>query len=155
MSNMVYERSKGCIAIETGIAAIYRGFARMFPEAKDFWSNLAMEEENHAAILTIAAEYEKRGRLPVSLAPRSWSQIRETLELLSTVRKSIEGANVSLQEALEIALRLEAATREYHLLQVKASETNSVILAALQSLAIDNGWHVQKIDSFLRGRLSS
>jgi rubrerythrin len=127
----------------------------MFPEAKDFWSNLAMEEENHAAILTIAAEYEKRGRLPVSLAPCSWSQIRETLELLSTLRKSIEGANVPLQAALEIALRLEAATREYHLLQVKANETNSVILAALQSLAIDNGWHAQKIDSFLRGRLSS
>jgi hypothetical protein len=155
MNDMVYERSKGCIAIESGIAAIYRRFAQMFPEANDFWSNLAMEEDNHAAALKIAAEYEKRGRLPVSLAPWSWSQIRETLELLSTMRKSIEGANVPLNEALQMALRLEAATREYHILKVKANQSNSVILAALQSLAIDNGWHVQKIESFLRGRLSS
>lgn len=61
----------------------------MFPEAKGFWSNLAMEEENHATILTIAAEYERRGKLPISFVPFSFSHVKETLEFLNTVRERI------------------------------------------------------------------
>jgi rubrerythrin len=152
---MLHERSDRCIAIESGISVIYKRFARMFPEAQDFWSNLAMEEENHAAILTIAAEYERRGKLPVSLFPSSWSQIAETLELLGTVRERIECYDVSLKEALEMALQLEAATREYHLFEMTDKNANSVILAGLQRLAIDNEWHVKIIDLFLRKRHST
>ena len=150
MSDMLHERIKGYIAIESGIAEIYRCFARMFPQAKDFWNNLGMEEENHAAILTIAAEYERRGKLPVSFASNALSHIEKTLGFLDTVRKRIDGENVSLKEALEVALQLEASTRENHLQEVTADGTNSIILAGLRNLAIDNEWHVQKIDSFLR-----
>jgi hypothetical protein len=155
VTDMLQEGGKGCVALESGISEIYRCFSRMFPESKDFWSDLAMEEENHAAILAVALEYEKRGKVPVLLISCSGSQIAETLQLLRTARKRIEGGNLSLKAALEMALQLETATRQYHLFEVTARETNSVILAGLQSLAIDNEWHIQKIGSFLSGRVSS
>lgn len=144
------ERIKVCIAIETGIADIYREFMVLFPQAGDLWGKLAMEEENHAAILAIGSRYADLGKLPDYIVPESLPNMRNTLDLVTAVKRTLKGGGLSLKEALDISLRLEQTLEESYMIDVMTRETESKIVERLQRLMADTKSHIITIKEYMK-----
>jgi rubrerythrin len=150
MLNELSDRLRICIAIEASIGEIYKEFAKMFPEARDLWGQLALEEENHASILAIESRYANRGKLPDFVVPESLSHMKETLGLVSSVKAAVQSKNVSINEALEMSLKLEQTLEEGHLPDVMTRETQSEIIARLQRLLTDTKSHITLIRDYMK-----
>ncbi len=144
------ERIRVCIAIETGIADIYREFMVLFPQAMDLWGKLAMEEENHAAVLAIGSRYADLGKLPDYIVPESLPNMRNTLDLVTAVKRTLKSGGLSLKEALEISLRLEQTLEESYMIDVMTRETESEIVERLQRLMADTKSHITTIKEYMK-----
>jgi hypothetical protein len=150
MKNDLSERIKTCVAIESGIADIYHSFARLFPKAKTFWYELAMEEENHASVLLIGSRYVKLGILPNYIVPKSLHKMNSTLQLIDYTKKRIKSDDISMKEALDTAMKLELTMEESYLLEVLTRETNNEVIARLQKLLGDTKLHITKISEYMQ-----
>jgi rubrerythrin len=150
MRNELSERLRICIAIEAGIGEIYDDFAKMFPGASDLWGELAREEENHASILAIGNRYANLGKLPAIVVPDSLTHMRDTLGFVDIVKATVQSRNVSIDEALEMSLKLEQTLEEGHLPDVMTHETDSEVVARLQRLLADTRSHIVKIKDYMK-----
>ncbi len=143
------ERLKACIDVETICAEVYRALSGLFPEARDFWNGLAIEEDNHAAILVIASGYQRAGKLhegiecPLPL-------VNKTLGLIKEMREKIKNRNISLKEALETSISIEQSLSESYFMEFMNKETDSSALIRLQKLLFDNQSHIEKIRKFIK-----
>jgi rubrerythrin len=144
------ERLKACIAIEQAAAEIYHGFVALFPEAADFWRELALEEENHVHILIAARGYLAGGRLPEYAVP-PYPLIEGTLDLAHAIRERIKKGDITLKEALDQALYLETSVTESYFREIMTVETKSEALSNLQKLVTDTKSHAESIKEFMKG----
>lgn len=99
----------GFAEIERLVSKVYFRFSHLFlhhPELRDFWWQMAMDEEQHAAIL-IACN-EMIGNFPdesldPSLTREKADQLKEQID--TYLRKGTP--SISVEEAFKIALRIE------------------------------------------------
>jgi hypothetical protein len=152
MHETITENLKLCISIEAITAEIYHSFSRMFPEAAEFWSDLAASEENHTTILLTFAGYHLVNRLPKSIVPDSTSEIDETFRLVDSVKKKTAKEVFSLKEALDMALRIEYSMGERYFQEVITQETDSDIIRALRKMLTDEELHAAKIEKYMAER---
>jgi bacterioferritin (cytochrome b1) len=152
MADPLSERLKACIAVESNVAEIYHTFRKMFPEARDFWHQLAMEEENHAAILAVGEGFHRVGKLPDYFVPDSLPLINQSLTFIKEVQRRIEEEDISLKEALELSLQLERTMEESYLYEIITKETDSKMISKLQKLAVDTGSHIKQIEDYKAGK---
>lgn len=150
MKTKLSERIKTCIAIESGIAEIYHSFSGLFPKAKSFWYELAMEEENHASVLLVGSKYVKSGKLPGYIVPRSLKKMKSTLQLIDDIKEKINSGNISMKEALDMAMKLELTMEESYVLEVLTRETKDEVIARLQKLVGETKVHVTKISEYMQ-----
>jgi rubrerythrin len=149
MPKNITENLKLCISIEAMTADIYHSFSRMFPEAAEFWSDLAASEENHTTILLTFAGYHLVSGLPNSIVPDSISEIDETFRLVDSIKKKIAKEVFSLKEALDMALRIEYSMGERYFQEVITQETDSDIIRTLRKMLTDEELHAAKIEKFM------
>jgi hypothetical protein len=149
MESELSTRILACIEVESTAAEIYHLFGKMFPEARQFWYDLAMEEENHASILAIGWGLSRVGRLPEHAVPESLPLIRKSLELAQEIKKKAEAGEVTLKEALEMSVELESAITEKYFSEVMTKETDSSAIEKLQRLVTDTESHIKKIRDFM------
>lgn len=98
------------IDFESAISEIYMEFSRMFPNDKEFWWRIAMEEKNHAAIIQSGRDvFNSMGLFPVELTSLSVGYLKEALEekktLLSRVKEQPQ--NLTRKKAVAIAIKIE------------------------------------------------
>jgi hypothetical protein len=152
MNMNLHERLKACIAIELGVADIYRAFTEMLPEAKEFWYELAMEEENHASILVIGSKYNEIGKLPDYIVPDSLPNMKTTLELVRDIDAKIKSERPSLKTALDMALLLEKTMEESYMPEVLSKETDSEVASRLKKLLADTRKHKVKVAEYMKSK---
>ncbi len=150
MKTELSERIKTCIAIESAIAEIYHSFAKLFPEEKNFWYELAMEEENHASVLLEGSRYVELGILPGYVVPKSLRKMKRTLQLIDDTRKEMESGHMSMKEALDAAMKLELTMEESYVLEVLTSETDDEVISRLQKLLSDTKLHITKVSEYIQ-----
>lgn len=150
MTKTLSEKVKVCIAIESTTAEIYHLLATKLPEARVLWRDLAASEENHATILITGAGYLKTGKLPEYVVPHSQELIDETFRLVRDAKSEVNGAHLSLQDALALALKIENSTAESYLQEVMLSDTDSPVIARLQKIRTDELTHIEKIKNFMK-----
>jgi hypothetical protein len=139
-----------CIAVETACAEIYHAFSEMFPEARDFWRQLALEEENHATILIVGKGLQRTGKLPEDFMPPSGKALSTVCLKAEVMKRKVRSGKISLSEALEMALSLEKLLCESYFMEMMAMRTDSEALARLQRLHVFTKSHVEKIREFVR-----
>lgn len=147
-----FERIEGCIAVEMAFSEMYSAFAAMFPDAGALWRELALEEENHAIILIIGRGFHRAHHLPEQIAPLALPQIEKLLSDIRAVKKRIASGEMTLQQALELALALEDASAEGYLTDVLSKEDDSEIVSSLRKLLLDEKTHREKIAAFMKPR---
>ncbi len=102
---------------ELGLSHLYSGFAKAFPDHKDFWTKLSVDEDTHAFMLRSFKEMVENGDL--ELPPRRFSleSIDKNLQKLSSLQDLFLRSGISHQEALEWAMEIESGILEHHTFQ--------------------------------------
>ena len=133
---------------ESLIGVLYKLFARRYPEHRVFWTNMAKEEQQHAALI-------KRMVASDSLNKINFSQGELRAGILAASMKFIEGAisefknneNIPIIKAARVALQLEQGLWEKKMFQFFDGDSDEVrrIMEALNS---EQELHILQIDNF-------
>lgn len=150
MTSSLAEKVKVCIAIEATTAEIYHQLSVKFRDAKAFWLDLALSEENHANILVVGAGYLRTGELPEYIAPDSLDVIDETFRLVRNAKNEIRNDHFSLSDALTLALKIENSTAESYFQEILLTRTDHPVISRLQKIRTDELNHIAKIKDFMK-----
>jgi hypothetical protein len=148
----VYDFMSGCIEVERSVANIYRTFANMFPEEKDFWIELYRDELEHTIWLSIEKNIEAMDLLPANTPLPTPELIESTLLNIRRQAAHIMSNPVTLEYALETALRIEGST-----IEVFTNELSANIFAVdeeslQEKLVTAEKIHINKIENLMIDR---
>jgi rubrerythrin len=141
----------GCLAIEQGTASIYSTFMRMFPNEKEFWEDLVKDEADHFAVFKDPDFFKVLSKLPEEAQPPPMPYIEKTLEFIKSMRKHIMLSSISLEDALNIALKLEESLVETYMNELIAdfkSDSNESYFTLEKMLAEERG-HITKVRNMM------
>jgi hypothetical protein len=111
---------------------------------------MALSEENHTKILVVGAGYLNTRELPESIVPGSQELIDGTFRIVRAAKSTIENEQLSLKNALVLALKIENSIAEKYFQEVMLGETDSPVIAKLQKLRTDELTHIEKIEDFMK-----
>ena len=103
------------IDFESSISEVYMEFSRIFPDDKEFWWRIAMEEKNHASIIQSGRDvFNSMGLFPVELTSLSIDYLKlalaEKKALLSRIKEQHQ--NLTRKKAVAIAIKIEESDIE-------------------------------------------
>ena len=137
-----------CIKLEIAIGETYLKLSKMFPEAKELFDKLAIEEINHAEILTKSKELNIDGELPEEFVNKLCSMVTEPLVYVQTLQHKIEKKQLSLQEALNFSLKIEQHGAEYYLQATMLNEAPHKAISLLQQIYTENKYHADTVNYY-------
>jgi rubrerythrin len=139
----------GCIQMEQTVASIYSMFMQLFPEEKMLWEDLLRDETDHALWLTDANYIESIDLLPSNDILPSMKQIEHSLKFADNKRTQIKINPVTMEEALNIALKLEETMVEAFANELKANLFSSDYSSLCEKLLIAEKLHIDKIEDMM------
>ena len=98
--------------VETLAEGIYLELGRLFPEARTLFERLTAEEARHAVIMTINMGFQALDSLPPEFAIDLMPLIEKTLSIGEMLEKKIAEKDITLAEALELAILFEETGAE-------------------------------------------
>ncbi|GJQ58347.1 MAG: hypothetical protein D8M57_05920 [Candidatus Scalindua sp. AMX11] len=139
------------IKLERNVADLYTIFNKLFPEDADFWSTLASEERNHAALLNSG----KKTLLAVGMFPSELlvPQVQRIIDANSNLISLINNygkAPPSRERAFNDALFLEQSAGEIHFQQAMKRVHSSDIMQTFQQLNKDDRDHILRIRNYMK-----
>jgi rubrerythrin len=143
------EAMKLLVEVEQATALLYRRFSECYPDHKQFWIDLAYEEDAHAIWVRNLVEKMQHNRLSFRddrFAPETF---RTFLGYLQGRIKETEENCPSLHAALAIAIDIEEAFVERGFLSIFDSDDTQV-RTTLQRLSTESAAHLQRIQTYLR-----
>ncbi len=137
------------IEIELGVGALYELFAELYPEDREFWSQLHLEERSHATLLRVALDsFSKRGMLPTNLLSTSLEGLRTTIQELESLVDRCKAHPPQRNEAFLLAIRLENESGEKHYDIFMGKTPESTLEEVFQQLNRQDKDHKQRIESY-------
>jgi rubrerythrin len=139
------------VQLELNVAALYLGFSEAFPEDREFWSQLAKEEENHAALLRGGKlESSNEGRFPADILTTNLDTlIKANKEIEELVKEHKQKPPSSRASALEIAIKAEESTGELDFSCFMRQEKNSPLLELLGIVNRQDRGHSFRIRNYM------
>ena len=129
---------------EEAVAQLYSAYADRFPEYKDFWSGLAVEEIDHAAELRKLCEIAVKGGLYITEGRFNTTAISTFSSYLEKESEPNRVKELSLINALSIAVYIEESIIEHKFFDV--FQTDSVELKQiLLNLAAETKRHLKQL----------
>ncbi|MBM4446162.1 MAG: hypothetical protein FJ023_02255 [Chloroflexi bacterium] len=129
---------------EEAVARLYRAYADRFPEYKDFWAGLAVDEVDHASELRRLCEIAGRRGLYPSEGRFNTTAISVFSSYLERESEPNRVKALSLINALSVAVYIEESIIEHKFFDV--FETDSVELRhVLLNLAAETKKHLEQV----------
>jgi rubrerythrin len=140
------------IQLELNAADLYLSFCHAFAEDKDFWSQLAKEEGNHAALLRSGKlESLDKGHFPAKILTTNLDAlIKANKEIKKLVKEHKQKPPSSRASAFEIAIKVEESTGEIDFSCFIAQEADSPTSKLLRRLNRDDRDHARRIRNYMR-----
>ncbi|MBI2838433.1 MAG: DnaJ domain-containing protein [Acidobacteria bacterium] len=143
-------------AMEYRLSSLYAHYQRLFAadvEAAKLFASLSRDEVSHAGIIRFQKRFVAKGEFPavsVDLAG---------VESMITRIDGLMGESPSLENALKLALEMEASSAELHY-RTAAEQEDSGIAGLVKGLGDQDNKHHRKLTSFVvarfdRGKLAS
>lgn len=153
------------IRMEELISRIYRRIAGHFsgPDTKwaTFWERLAMDEENHATLLSLEKEFLRSGvhlQNPVEIDP----QTLEEFDLLLQICEQKIGPGLMRREAIAILVSIETSEVDSKIFSSLLKATDSKVLAQFAAMFKSHleyvQWELEEIrrsDQSTEGRIEN
>lgn len=140
------------IQLELNVADLYLGFCQAFAEDKDFWSQLAAEERNHAGLLRSGKlESLDAGQFPAKILTTNLDAlIQANKEIKALVKKHKQKPPSSRAAAFDVALKVEESTGEMDFSVFMAQEADSPASKLLHRLNREDRDHARRIRNYMR-----
>lgn len=144
------ELIEAAIELELNVAELYLLFYRKLPEDAHFWWELAIEEENHAALLKTARLMGKNSvAIPGELFPAS---IEEILQSNRNLRKAIQEFEQKMDrtKAFLFALEIEQSAGELHYNNYMKDAPESTLTEVFRNLNGADMDHAKRIRNYMQ-----
>lgn len=138
------------IAMERAAGTLYQLFHASFPEDAEFWWQLVIEEENHAALLRAGREYfVEQGMVPDALFQATFDDLQQTIRAIREIIASHETTPFSRATALQTALALETMAGELDFQRMLEQQPDSPALQLFQTLNREDSDHARRIEAYM------
>jgi len=135
---------------EVLIGSLYKLFANRYPEYKVFWTEMAMEEHQHATCIRRLIERDPSDKLKFTQGELRSNDLVTSIE---SIEGLISGFNnnkeFTITQAVGIALHLEKALWEKKVFQYFEGDCDEV-RKVMDTLNLEQEIHIKKIDVFAR-----
>lgn len=138
------------MALDVEILAerIYLGLGELFPEARPLFERLMCEESRHAVIMTINIGFLAFDALPPEFAIDMTPLIEKTLAIGRTLEERIKRKDITLPEALELAIQMEETGAEGYFQETMRGESTDSALNYVKRFYQDSTHHAELIRDF-------
>jgi hypothetical protein len=135
---------------EMTLGALYKLFADHFPQGRQFWMRLAVEEKAHASHLQMLAEKVKAGELGVDPAHLALGPMEEARDELLRLIETFQDSPLELTQAATISIDIENEIfdKQFYAVFNQDSEPVRRIFRILEAEA---KMHAQRARDFLGG----
>lgn len=153
MDKQLSELIDEAIKLELNISNIYEFFSKLLPEDSDFWSQLVLEEKNHAALLETA----KKTLLSVDLFPSkllypTMEMLIDTNNKLYLLMKEYKENPPSREIAFYKAIDIELSAGEIHFQHAMKHLPSDEIMDTIQQLNKGDKDHIVRIRVYMHDK---
>jgi len=137
------------IKLEMNISKLYMLFYRLFSDDSDFWWELAIEEQNHAALLKTARQMNKSDvTIPKEMLPAG---VEELVDSNHRIMQALDEFEISPERnrAFQVALTFETGAGELHYNTFMKNQDHSVVSSVFKKLNSDDIDHAQRIRKYM------
>ncbi len=116
---------------EMAIAELYRTYAGRFQDYRDYWQNLATEENEHAEEIRGLMELVDQSQEVVDTSGFKPAAVNTSIGYLRDITKLAANTPISIRDALSTALDLEKAMIErkfFDIFDTSAPEAQAVLM---------------------------
>lgn len=137
------------IRLELNIGELYLLFHELFPEDARFWWELAIEEENHAALLkTVKQMASVNIPIPEELLPGTIEELMNSNNLVAKMKESFQ-ENPDRIKALRFAYQVEKSAGELHYNSFMTHASDSRITRMFKKLNGSDLDHAERIKNYM------
>ncbi len=139
------------IQLELNVADLYLSFAQAFSEDKDFWLPLALEEKNHAALLTSGKlESLDKGHFPAKALTTNLGALIKVNKEINALVKKHQRKPPSRAAAFEIAIKVEESTGEIDFSCFMEQEAGSLAPKFFGRVNSEDRDHGRRLRNYMR-----
>lgn len=149
MGNEISNLLDESIEIELNVSKLYLLYSKIFSEDKDFWWKIALEEQNHAALLKSGKEYLEFGIFPEETVYHDLKKLVESNSEIKGLIENYERRPPLMDEAYRAALRLEESASEIYFQKIMEKDSDSKVIKIFQGLNSMNKNHAERIKSLM------
>lgn len=152
MSDDLQQLIEESIRMELYVAKVYLGFHHRFHEDANFWWKIAIEEENHAALLLSGGKYFlDAGMFPAELVETSLATLKNLNKELECIIRYEEESPLTRSAAFNLAIKLEESAGEIHYQHaMHETEHPSEAIKLFQGLNEADVNHAERILNYMR-----
>jgi len=137
------------IHMELNIGELYLLFYRQFPDESQFWWELAIEEENHAALLkTVKQMGSADVDIPGELLPEELGELIKSNLVIRKAYKDFKN-NPDRDRAFRFAYRIETSAGELHYNAFMKNAPESPVSDIFKRLNGDDVDHAERIRQYM------
>ncbi|MCA1797190.1 MAG: hypothetical protein LC645_06570 [Geobacteraceae bacterium] len=138
------------IELELQVAKLYLLFYHKIPQDSDFWWNLMLEEQNHAALLrSIKDVFVPRGSIPENMVAESLDSITRSCVALQRWHQYFSASPPSRDQAFNLALGMENSAAELHFQRFMDKTPDSKEEEVFQQLNAGDKDHAQRLLDYM------
>jgi len=137
------------ILLELNVGQLYLLFHRFLPDDGEFWWEIAIEEENHAALLkTVKQMMNSRVDIPEDLLPSGIDELKNSNQMIIQAMEDFKKVP-DRTRAFQLALEIEISAGESHYDRFMQSAPNSRISNIFKKLNGDDVNHAERIRQYM------
>lgn len=130
------------------IGTLYKLFAKRYPDYKEFWTEMAIEEYQHASLIQRITETDSTDKFNFSQGELRSSSLTASMKFIENIISEFKNnTDFPITQAVSIALQLEKALWEKKVFEFFEGDSEEV-RKIMNSLNLEQGIHIKKIDKF-------
>jgi rubrerythrin len=139
------------IQLELNVADLYLSFGQAFSEDKDLWSDLAVEEKNHAALLRSGKlESLDKGHFPAKALTTNLDALIKVNKEIKALVKEHQRKPPSRASAFETAIKVEESTGEIDFSCFMRQQANSSAAILFHRVNREDRDHARRLRNYMR-----
>ena len=151
MGNKLTQLAHEAIQLELNVAKLYIIFRDICPDDSEFWWQLVIEENNHAALIRSGVDFfMEAGLFPKEILPPIISDLQQANDKLIALLEKHDKTLPSREEAFNIALKMERSAGEIHYQRLMTKSADSRMIELFQKLNEDDNNHIERIQAYMK-----
>ena len=137
------------VSLELLVSDLYLLFSTTYPEDREFWWRMALEEKNHASLLRSTENFMRVGVFPEEALMTSLEALQSANAQISELIRRMREAPLPKAEAYRAALQIELSAAELHYQQLMEEDSGDRVMEIIRKLGSDDKDHAERIASLM------